>query len=302
MEATTQLERTLRERPDDDSAWGAYGTRLREQGDARGDLIRLEQRLGHLPPADRAALQSRIEELVAEHGKSWDAELPDGVSVPVRRHGFPVKVAVDWQEGAPALVEQALRGRFVTGLRIRSGEIEDDADDWYEDEDGFDEDGMPLPQPPLDVPGLAQLDLGDLTELDLAYFRVGDPGAEALAAASCAGRITTLDLRYTGLGDTGIAALAASPHFRAIRRLHLQHNQLTAEGVRALAGFAHLTELDLRYNRIGEEGARALAEAPFAPSLTRLLLHRSDVTAAGARVLAHAPHLPSALRSFWRSV
>ncbi|MBN6052233.1 hypothetical protein JYK22_09840, partial [Nonomuraea sp. RK-328] len=302
MEAQA-LEQRLRERPDDEAAWGAYGGRLRDQGDVRGELIRLEHRHAHAGPADRDDLRRRIDLLVEEHQRQWDAELPPGVTVEARRHGFAVKVAVEWSEQAPALIGQALRDPLVTGLRIGPGAAAAKADsDYYSDEPDFDEDDMPLPAPPHEAGGLADLDLGGLTELSLAYFRVGDPGAEALAAATSEGRIETLDLRYGAIGDAGVAALCASPPFRGVRRLHLQRNRLTAEGVRALAGLERLEELDLRYNRIGPDGAQALVEAPFAGSLRRLSLYGADVRDAGVQILANAPQLPTALRSFWRSV
>ncbi|MEV0148926.1 MULTISPECIES: hypothetical protein [unclassified Nonomuraea] len=302
MEAKA-LEQRLRERPDDEVTWGAYGGRLRDRGDARGELIRLEHRHAHARPADRDDLRRRIDLLVEEHQERWDAELPPGVSVETRRHGFAVKVVVEWSEQAPALIAQALRGRLVTGLRIRPGaEAEDEDAEYYSDEPDFDEHDVPLPPPPHEAGALADLGLGGLTELSLAYLRIGDPGAEALAAATSDGRIETLDLRYCGVGDAGVAALCASPSFRGVRRLHLQCNRLTAEGVRALAGLERLEELDLRYNRIGPAGARALAEASFAGSLKRLFLYGGDVEDAGVQVLANAPQLPAALRSFWRSV
>ncbi|NUW37228.1 hypothetical protein HTZ77_38360 [Nonomuraea sp. SMC257] len=297
------MEQRLRECPDDEAAWGAYGDRLRHRGDVRGELIRLEHRHAHARPADRDDLRHRIDLLVEEHRQRWDAELPPGVNVETRRHGFAVQVAVEWSEQAPALIEQALRGRLVTGLRIRAGAEAADADaDYYGDEPDFDEYDMPLPPPPHEAGALAGIDLGGLAELSLAYFRFGDAGAEALAAAVSDGRIETLDLRHCGIGDAGVTALCASPAFRGVRRLRLQRNRLTAEGVRALAGFERLEELDLRYNPIGPAGARALVEAPFAGSLRRLFLYGHDVGDAGVRVLANAPQLPTALRSLWRSV
>jgi hypothetical protein len=192
---------------------------------------------------------------------------------------------------------------LVTALRIRPGAAADEADaEYWSDEPDFDEDDMPLPPPPHPVGAFADLDFGGIRELDLSYFRIGDPGAEALAAATSAGRIETLDLRYCGIGSDGAAALAASGKFGNVRRLHFQHNRLTGDGVRTLAGFERLEELDLRYNRIGPDGAQALIEAPFAGSLKRLLLYRQDLSDAGVKILATAPQLPTALRSFWRSV
>jgi Ran GTPase-activating protein (RanGAP) involved in mRNA processing and transport len=244
-----------------------------------------------------------IDQLTQEQQEDRDAELPKGVDVAARLHGFATKVAVDWSPEAPARIAEALQGRFVTALRIRPGVAAEEADaEYWSDEPDFDEDDMPLPPPPHKADGLADLDFGELRELDLSYFRFGDPGAESLAAATSAGRIETLDLRYCGIGDQGAAALAASGKFGNVRRLHLQCNQLTGEGVRALASLERLEALDLRYNQIGTEGAQALIEAPFAPSLKRLLLHRQDLTDAGVQMLASAPRLPTALRSYWRSV
>ncbi|MFD3519198.1 hypothetical protein [Streptomyces sp. NPDC058653] len=220
-----------------------------------------------------------------------------------RPHAFPSKAAVTWSAEAPAHVADALRARFVTAVRLRPGADAEDADQEYErDEPDTDQNDMPLPPPLHEAGALPDIDFGGIRELDLSYFRVGDPGAVGLAETSSTGRIDTLDLRYCGIGDEGIAALVASGKFGDIRRLHLQHNRLTGEGVRALAPLHGLRELDLRYNRIGADGAAALAEAPFAGSLTRLLIHREDVTDAGVRTLASASRLPSALRGFWRSV
>ncbi|WP_157878689.1 hypothetical protein [Streptomyces chattanoogensis] len=300
MEATA-LEELLREHPDDVDAWWAYGDSLRERGDARGKLIELERRRAYaVDAAEGKELADEIALLVAEHQESWDAELPPEVTVEARRHGFATKVAVEWSDEAPALIEEALRGRFVTALRIRPGD-DPEGEEWGHEEEHYDENG-PLTPPPIEADALATLRLGRIVALDLSYFRIGDPGAEALSAAASGGRIATLDLRYCAIGDAGLAALAASPNFAAVRRLRLQCNAVTGEGARSLGGFRHLTELDLRYNPIGEDGADALLAAPFVGSLTRLLLYRDDVSAAGVKKLASAPQLPTALRSYWRSV
>ncbi|WP_331767500.1 hypothetical protein [Embleya sp. NBC_00896] len=297
---TATLEQALRDHPDDVATWRVYGDRLLAQGDARGTLIRLEQRHAHVGPVEREALAREIAALMEEHRQSWDAALPPGATVLARRYGFATKVAVEWSDDAPALIAGALEDRFVTALRIGpSADVAEDDHDW---DDCFDEEDNPIPPPPIEAAALATLDLGRLVELDLAHLRIGDPGAQALAASTPGGRIRALDLRYCGIGDAGLAALAASPHFGDVRRLHLQRNALTAEGVRSLARFEHLVELDLRYNRIGAEGAEALLAAGFVGSLTRLLLYRGDVSDAGVRKLALAPQLSPALRNYWRSV
>ncbi|BDM74124.1 hypothetical protein HEK616_76110 (plasmid) [Streptomyces nigrescens] len=299
MEATA-LEQRLREHPDDVAAWRAYADALHERGDVRGKLIEWERRSRVAGSAEREQLASKIQLLSEKHQDSWDAELPSGVSVEARRHGFATKVAVDWSDEAPALIAEALQGPFVTALRIKAGD-DPEGEEWGHEEEHWDENG-PLMPPPIEADGLASVDLGRLSALDLSYFRMGDPGAEALAAATGSGRIETLDLRYCAIGDSGLAALIASPQFAAVRRLHLQCNAVTAEGVRSLSGLTNLIELDLRYNDIGEDGADALLSAPFIGSLQRLLLYRDDVSEAGVQKLASAPQLPTTLRSYWRSV
>ncbi|MGW8527314.1 MULTISPECIES: leucine-rich repeat domain-containing protein [Nocardiopsidaceae] len=254
-----------------------------------------------------------IEELVREHRRSWDAGLPPEATVLERRYGFATKIAVEWSESAPAPVDRALRGPFVTALRITSRN-DVPSDEWDTDPDSDETE----PAPNFESGTLATLDLSRLDELDLSYQRIGTLGAQALAASAyfhseatdvtapatstTAGRLKTLDLRYCRVGDVGLAALAASPQFGGVRCLHLQRNALSAAGVRSLHRFAGLTELDLRYNGIGEEGVRALLEAPFAGSLGRMLLNPDDVGSDGAKLLASAPHIPAALRMYWRSV
>ncbi|WP_436776996.1 hypothetical protein [Yinghuangia sp. YIM S09857] len=210
------------------------------------------------------------------------------------------KVVVSWSQEAPAQIAEALRGPFVTGLRIRPGTKDEEADtEYWDDVPDFEDDGTPMPPPPHGDERLADLDLGGLRELELSYFRIGDTGARHLATAISRGRTETLDLRYCGIGDEGLDALVRSGHLDDVRRLRLQHNRFGAVGVRALAHLRHVEELDLRYNRIGAEGAQALAEAAFADRLRILHLHRRDVSDAGVRILASAARLPAALRCLW---
>ncbi|GAA4636686.1 hypothetical protein GCM10023196_087420 [Actinoallomurus vinaceus] len=304
------LEQTLRDHPDDLASWRAYADGFLEQGDARGELIKLAQRHAQARPADRDALEHEMGALVKEHRRSWDAALPPGATVLARRHGFATKVAVEWSDSAPVLIEQVMRAPFVTALRIAPAA--DESEEYWEED--VDEEPEPTPAPDLDTGALATLNIGRLVELDLSYLRIGAIGAEALAvstyfrleasdtASTATRRLEALDLRYARIGDAGLAALAAPPFFSGVRRLHLQRNLLTAEGMRALHRFEGLAELDLRYNDIGAEGAQALLEAPFIGSLRRLQLYRADVGDDGAKMLASAQELPPALRSYWRSV
>ncbi|MFC4908757.1 hypothetical protein [Actinomadura gamaensis] len=298
------VEERLRENPDDLALWDEYGGRLRERGDTRGEMIRLERHRARTSPARRDPLTREIAALVKEHKATWDAELPQGATVVARRYGFATGVAVEWSDDAPVEIERVLRSPFVTALRIKPPE--GSRDYWDEEGDDLDNGGEPLPSSDVDTGALATLNLGRLTELDLSYLRIGALGARTLAVSSylrgdaSPGRITTLDLRYCAVGDSGLQALAESPSFGGVRRLRLQRNRISAKGVPALHRFEHLVELDLRYNEIGAEGVRTLLDAPFAGSLVLLLLHRADVGDDGAALLARAPQLPPALRVLWR--
>jgi hypothetical protein len=218
-----------------------------------------------------------------------------------RRYGFATEVAVEWSHDVREVVEQVLRGRFVTALRIKADAAAYEDGDWDEEDEPW-EDGPGAAARPglLDLQPAAGLDFGRLVELDLSYLDLGPNGAEILAASLHTGRLRALDLRYCRIGDAGLAALAASPHLGGLRRLHLQRNRVTANGVRSLHRFPELAELDLRYNNIGEAGAEALIAAPFVGSLARLWLYDSDVGNDGVRKLAQATNLPSGLRSLWR--
>jgi uncharacterized protein (TIGR02996 family) len=300
----TGVEEALRAHPDNLALWRAYSDWLVEHGDTRGTLIRLEQDVARIRPADRPAAESEIAELAAEHESGWDDGLPARARVLARKYGFPVAVAVEWSADVREVVEQVLRVWFVTSLRITSGEGDEDEwdeDEWDEDEWDEDEDereGSPVVRP--DIEALAGLDVGQLTELDLSYLALGPGGAQTLAASLQTSRLQALDLRYCCIGDAGLAGLAACPHLGGLRRLHLQHSKLTAEGVRHLHQFPQLTELDLRYNDIGEAGAQVLLDAPFTRSLTRLWLYNCDVGKQGVQKMAQAPELPPGLRGLWR--
>ncbi|MFC5187160.1 leucine-rich repeat domain-containing protein [Actinomadura harenae] len=298
------VERRLREDPGDLASWDVYGEWLSGRGDARGELIRLERRRARVSPRRRGALDREVAALEEKHRDDWDGGLPPTATVLERRFGFASRVAVEWSDDAPVAIEQVLRSPFVTGLRVRPPE---GSEDHWDDGEGRDEDGDPLPAPFVETGGLATLNVGRLTELDLSYLRIGALGARTLAVSAllrgetgAPGRLEVLDLRYCFVGDSGLNALAESAAFNGVRRLHLQRNHITADGVAALHRFENLTELDLRYCEIGAEGVRTLLDAPFAGSLRRLLLHRADVGTDGARLLAHAPQLPPALRVLWR--
>jgi uncharacterized protein (TIGR02996 family) len=291
------LEKALRERPDDLGSWIVYGDWLLEQHDARGELIHLEQRFAKARAEEKPALRGEIDALTTQHRDTWNATLPAGVVGQAWKFGFVTKVSVIWSDDAPAAIASALELPFVTGLRIVAPPRDSD-----DDGGDIDDDGNPIPPTPIALEGFEAIDASRLAELDVSYVSLCEDGAKTIAANPTLA-VTTLDLRYCHLGDTGLAAIADAPFAAGVRRLFVQTNQITHAGVRALHRFVALTELDLRYNVIALGGVEMLLAAPFTPSLTRLWLNRGDVMwTAGSALLARSERLPPALRSYWRSV
>jgi uncharacterized protein (TIGR02996 family) len=94
------LEEALVENPDDLAAHMAYADYLSEQGDPRGEFVRVQLSLedGSKPAAERKKLQQRESELLRQHGREWLGELApwllDQQGVP---HGWLSKRAYEFQ-------------------------------------------------------------------------------------------------------------------------------------------------------------------------------------------------------------
>jgi carbon storage regulator CsrA len=239
------LLEAIRAAPADEVPRLIYADWLEEQGDPRGEFIRVQCALAQLPQGDprRSARAERERALGDEHGQTWRSDLP-----PVLRHqpfvrGF-VEVAglavPEFHCHAPVVFASAP----VRHLQVQPWEF------W----------------PPGAVPrGMAALlaspYLGRLTVLEISGHNLGDEEALRLAASPHLAKLIALVLRNNRIGAAGASALARSPH---------------------LAG---LTALDLTGNRVGAAGALALATSPYLTGLTRLDLGGNDVGQASAEAL-----------------
>lgn len=292
------LEEHLRDDPDDWASWLVYGDWLLEQGDVRGELIRLEHAV-----RERSALKADIDRLVAEHREAWLGPAPADAEI-VWKNGFIIGIALPYDDEAPATVTALLasrEARFCASLKL-SPPPPDDED--FDDED-FDEEGEDASPPTRPGPAvaLAGLDLRQLRSLAFSYCAMGLEGAVALAEAPHLEHLGSLDLRYNFIGDGGVEALSAAPRLARLTSLSLLRNDLEGAGARALARSPYLSNLetlDLRYNRIGAEGARELAASPGMKKLKTLLLYPDDVEDEGKEALAQSPHLALAIRRYWK--
>ena len=138
--------------------------------------------------------------------------------------------------------------------------------------------------------------LENLTQLDLDYNNIGDPGAEILSTLT---NLTQLHLGNNKIGDKGIKALSklinlkqlhlfdnsigdqgakALPTLKNLTQLHLDHTRISDQGAEAISTLNNLTQLDLSYNNIGDQGAQALSNLN---NLTQLDLSYNNIGAKG---------------------
>ena len=88
----------LRASPDDTDTWNVFADWLTEQGDTRGELVRLEQRLQEpgLSADERSELQRRVDEWKKTHEETWLQGLLLPGATLTWRHGFVVGVRLPW--------------------------------------------------------------------------------------------------------------------------------------------------------------------------------------------------------------
>jgi uncharacterized protein (TIGR02996 family) len=280
MSLQEAFRRDIAEHPDDDTPRLVYADWLDEQGDPRGEFIRVQVRLTRTAAGDPggAALARREAELLAAHRDDWLGELPAWArgQATLFQRGFVAALEADVTElarGAAALWAVAP----LTRLRLRG------------------------------VAGRAGV-LGDfphlrfLTALDLSSGRLTDADVSAVAATPCLDRLATLDLSYNEVGPAGAAALAGSPHLPGLRALLLDNNRLGEAGVEALAASERLRllELSLMANRVGHVGAATLARSALLGGLTSLHLGNNRLGPAGAAALAASPRVQNLAELFLR--
>jgi uncharacterized protein (TIGR02996 family) len=137
MASLDELHAHLAANPDDWPAWMVLGDLLSEQGDVRGELIRLEHLHAEATPDARGDLNRQLVALVKANEAAWRGPAPSGDGVTLDwRHGFIVGLELPWVEGSRDALAAFLAhpaSRLLTTLAVtRVGELPDE---------DFDEDG-----------------------------------------------------------------------------------------------------------------------------------------------------------------
>jgi uncharacterized protein (TIGR02996 family) len=286
-----------------------YAHWLEEAGDPRGELIRVQCRLGQLFPGhpEELELLARQRDLLLQirHGGDLGREL-------VRVQGELEQVA-QLRRRQPIPVAEEL----LLALEQRQRPLLERRDELWRCIQREEERRAGLPS----LPGVMWLThrglLGGAVQTTAAIFlsqadtlfRVaplevvtlveeesGQADPEQFGACPWLERLSALILGGPA-ADAFAAALAASPHLPCLTKLTIGGG-LSDGGVQALANspnLGRLTHLCLSYNRdkFSAAGAAALAASPHLSVLRSLHLAQSRIGGAGAAALAASSHLRS---------
>jgi uncharacterized protein (TIGR02996 family) len=254
-EAEAFLQR-IRAYPEDDAQRLIFADWLDEQGDPRGQFIRVQLALAELPAdaPERAALVRTERDLLAVHRDEWEAPFRGLATGPVFRRGFVDEVKVE--------ARQFLRSahELFTAAPVRHVTLLDVSDS---------------------LPAVLQCPyLSRLAALTVHAQHTGEPLARAVARSEHLAGLRRLVLTRNRFGDAGAEQLARSPHLTNLEELDLSENEIGETGARALAaspGLAKLQRLELQGNPLGPAGAEALAGSERLAALYRLGLSGNDV-------------------------
>ena len=262
---------------DEDAPRFIYADWLEEQGDPRGELIRLLCTLAPLGLWDprRQGIEQQAQALLKRHGAQWLGDLNDMARAWKFERGLPVLTltATDFLRHGQRLGEAGVQSVRLIDVKPHVADLAAcphlgqlsrlDVAEQFILNDG-------------DIALLAASPyLKNLTALEIGYNPIGDIGLGALAASPYLGNLTRLGVSFCQITPKGIAALAASQYVRGLRHLSLDKNPLENQGVAVLAawpGLEQLTHLDLSSTTLGYDGARALLTTPYLHQLEALSL------------------------------
>jgi uncharacterized protein (TIGR02996 family) len=273
----------IRESPEEDSLRLAYAAWLEQQGDPRGELIRVECEIlamQRVAPQGWGPLRSREKKLLRLHVKTWLGPFHDLVKRwKVDRGLFAVQLAAeDFLRLCPPGQQPPEQWAWVNDLEVRDLQASAAA--------AF----------------AASLALSNLNHLDLYCSKIGLDGMAALASSHNLARLAALELAHNAIGPAGVAALTASPHLRLLTRLNLFDNQIGDRGVQSLLAWPYLdqlTDLHLQGNGLTDTAILNLAASPRLANLNRLdLAYHPGLSQEAILALVHSPYLEN-LRVLW---
>ncbi|MCA9697335.1 MAG: hypothetical protein KC431_07405 [Myxococcales bacterium] len=252
-----ELEAALRRNPKDEASWAVFGDLLAGEGDSRGELIALEQRMASTErPFERQVLEHQALELSSRERRRWLGALADSGDVEVVWHrGFAVEATIHRRVPRNlGLLLASPTGALLHTLRLPRLESCKRLPTHLA--------GREILHLELRNPGSSDFSalasLASLRSLTIAQAQVED-----LAAFATLPALETLALPYLQSPLTGLAA----PGFPALRRLELPFHgapraagDATLDPVAALARLVHLDLGHAGWTRVDALGGLAALE------------------------------------------
>lgn len=244
--------------PEADTPRLIYADWLEEQGDPRGEFIRVQLRLvdPDLEEDEHFDLHDRETELLREHEATWVEPLQPLVEGWKFHRGFVEYVRVRAKafitSGTALFDHEPIQSLAL--MQTRDVEFES----------------------LIDMPSL-----GRLAGLSLSGCSLGTEHLEVMAHSPHLGSLRKLLLGGNGFGPNGVEALADAHHWERLELLDLSSNLLRNDAIIPLASSPHfpsLTTLFLSQNQIRETGARALAKSRYLQRLSYLDMRGNPLT------------------------
>ncbi len=310
-----QFEREILDDPDDLNRYAVYADWLTDQGDPRGEFMQIQLLLerGDLPPAERAPLKEREEQLLKQHFREWTGRLAARLSIQMDRatrhkwiHGtfargmLDVVLFPEYERRFLSLLANSPQGRFLRQLVIEYMSYEEEAS--IPDSIGF--------------PNLRVLRLGEGSSScngdGIVGLIRGLPRLEELVLEAHAVDTHQLfdlpmpclrQLTVHHLTDYFVEQLAENPTLTKLERIAFHPHAvepgeveacLRLEHVQAIARSPYLKSLrhlELHACSMGDQGCAELVESGLLGRLRVLDLSHGRVSDAGAAQLAQSPEL-----------
>jgi uncharacterized protein (TIGR02996 family) len=302
----------IKANPDDDALRLILADWLEEQGDPRGEHIRLQVQLSRMEEddPDREALAVRIWEVERPQRDEWLGPLA-GLGQGCRLAGGLVQVACEAETFRGSTLEAAITAESRAWLEGLTLDLRGATQEAIVRAVGspnlacFSALTLQTPSLRYDDASLARWSgglralavsphLDALKELNLAGARVGLDGLRVLLSSRHLGGLRSLDLSENELDAAGSEALARSPLFGQLVHLNLSHNRMAPGVVEALARSGNggvLRTLNLYKTDLDDASVRILAESPLLEQCTRLGLAQNHFGAKGLKALADSRHV-----------
>lgn len=276
-----------------------YADWLEENGDPRGEFIRIQCQYSSLPPGspERMELKKKSNALLREHGDNWFSRMAKAPFSGAKFHrGFVSEVqttAKRLMEKGDKIFEFAPLINFVRITKawdclVELGECEHlqklTAVGFAEKRHFHEESWKQL----LDSPNLI-----NLTEIHLQNRGIG---LINLFESSLLRQLRFINFRLGGLSEPLLRAFVSVNPLSNLRKVSIAGNKLFSEAANQLANstsFPALEDLDLSSNRVGNKGLNYLLESDGLSNLKVLRIANTHVTTKGIDALLKDHNLKS---------